>query len=184
MHQIAKFIPAVAVSCSLAACGSSSSSTSSPSASASQASGGGATAVVRTASVASVGGSVLVNSHGLTLYRLSGEQSGKWICTTTACVKAWHPLTASTSGTPNASVGSLGTIKRPDGTVQVTYKGMPLYTFAGDGKSGEANGQGLKDVGVWTAVTANGATTPKPAAPTPAASSSSSSSSGGGGYGY
>ena len=35
----------------------------------------------------------------------------------------------------------------------VTYKGMPVYTYAGDSKKGEANGEGLKDVGVWHAVT-------------------------------
>jgi len=50
-------------------------------------------------------------------------------------------------------VGSLGTVKRPDGTEQVTYKGEPLYTFAQDKEAGEANGQGIKDVGTWSAIT-------------------------------
>jgi predicted lipoprotein with Yx(FWY)xxD motif len=181
MRQMTKFIPAVAVSSLLlAACGSSSSSSSSSSPSASQSSGGAGTAVVKTASVSSLGGSVLVDSQGLTLYHLSGEQNGKWICTSATCVKAWHPLAASTGGLPSGSVGSLGTVKRPDGAMQVTFKGMPLYTFVGDTKAGEAKGQGIKDVGVWTAVTANGATTSKPAATTPAPASST----GGGGYGY
>jgi predicted lipoprotein with Yx(FWY)xxD motif len=135
---------------------------------------------VKIASVASLGESVLVDSRGLTLYHLSGEQNGKWICTSATCVKAWHPLAASSGGAPSASVGSLGTVKRPGGTMQVTYKGMPVYTFAGDTKPGEAKGQGIKDVGVWTAVTAKGATTSKPAAATPAPSSSS----GGGSSGY
>jgi predicted lipoprotein with Yx(FWY)xxD motif len=180
MRHIAKFIPIVATSSLLAACGSSSSS-SSPSVSASQSSSGAGTAVVKTASVSSLRGSVLVDSQGLTLYHLSGEQNGKWICTSATCVKTWHPLAASTGGAPSGSVGSLGTIKRPGGMIQVTFKGMPLYTFVGDTKAGEAKGQGIKDVGVWTAVTANGATTSKPAAATPAPSSSSSS---GGGHGY
>jgi predicted lipoprotein with Yx(FWY)xxD motif len=179
MRQTAKFVPAVAVSCLLAACGSSSSSSSS-SPPVSQSSVGTGTAVVRTASVSSLGGSVLVDSRGLTLYHLSGEQNGKWICTSATCVKAWHPLTASTGGAPSGSVGSLGTVKRPGGTLQVTFKGMPLYTFVGDTKAGEAKGQGIKDLGVWTAVTASGATTSKPTATTPAPASSS----GGGGYGY
>ena len=87
----------------------------------------------------------------MTLYSLSAEQGGKFICTSTACTQVWHPLIAS-GGTPSGSVGSLGTVKRPDGAVQVTYKGMPLYTFAGD-RPGEAKGQGLKDVGTWSAVT-------------------------------
>jgi predicted lipoprotein with Yx(FWY)xxD motif len=189
MRLIMKLIPAVAVSSLLAACGSSSSSSSSPSASASsssspstsasQPSSSVGTAVVKTASVSSLGTSVLVDAQGVTLYHLSGEQNGKWICTSAACVKVWHPLAAPTGGAPSGSVGSLGTVKRPGGAMQVTFKGMPLYTFAGDTQPGEAKGQGVKDVGVWTAVTASGsaASTPAPASTTPA-------SSGGGGYGY
>jgi predicted lipoprotein with Yx(FWY)xxD motif len=181
MRQITKLAPAVAVSLLVAACGSSSSSSSS-SPSASQPSAA-ATGVVRTASVSSLGGSVLVDSQGLTLYHLSGEQHGKWICTSATCMKAWHPLAPTTGGAPSGSVGSLGTVKRPGGTMQVTYKGTPLYTFVGDVKPGEAKGQGIKDVGVWTAVTANGAGSSKPAATTPA-SSSPSPAGGGGSYGY
>jgi hypothetical protein len=67
--------------------------------------------------------------------------------------------------------------------VQVTYKGTPLYTFAQDQSPGQANGQGIKDVGTWSAVTVSGGGT--------AASSSSGSKGaspsgegGGGGYGY
>jgi len=179
MRQVMKLIPAVAVSSLLAACGSSSSSSSSPSAAASQPSGNAGTVVVKTAAVSSLGASVLVDAQGLTLYHLSGEQSGKWICTSAVCVKAWHPLAAPAGGAPSGSVGSLGTVKRPGGATQVTFHGMPLYSFVGDTKPGEAKGEGIKDVGVWTAVTANAAAA-KPAAPaTPAPSSS-----GGGGYGY
>jgi predicted lipoprotein with Yx(FWY)xxD motif len=179
MRLIMKLIPAVAVSSLLAACGSSSSSSSSrPSASAPQPSSSAGTAVVKTASVSSLGPSVLVDAQGLTLYRLSGEQNGKWICTSAACVKVWHPLAAPTGGAPGGSVGSLGTIKRPDGAMQVTFKGMPLYTFVGDTKAGEAKGQGIKDVGTWSALTTSAAARSTPATSTP------STSSGGGGYGY
>jgi predicted lipoprotein with Yx(FWY)xxD motif len=45
----------------------------------------------------------------------------------------------------------LGTIRRPEGTLQVTYRGLPLYTFASDKKPGQVKGEGLKDVGVWHA---------------------------------
>jgi len=113
----------------------------------------------------------------MTLYRLSGEQGGKWICTS-ACVQAWHPLIAPAGGSPKGGVSSLGTVKRPDGTVQVTYRGMPLYTFAQDQKPGDAKGQGIKDVGTWNAVTTSGAAKSPPASSTPAPSSS------GGNYGY
>jgi predicted lipoprotein with Yx(FWY)xxD motif len=179
MRLIVKLIPAVAVSSLLAACGSGSSSSSSPSASASQPSRSAGTAVVKTASVSSLGASVLVDAQGVTLYHLSGEQNGKWICTSAACVKVWHPLVAPTAGSPSGSIGSLGTVRRPDGTTQVTFKGMPLYTFVGDTQPGEAKGQGIKDVGVWTAVTATGA-----AASSTPATSTPSTPSGGGGYKY
>jgi predicted lipoprotein with Yx(FWY)xxD motif len=125
-------------------------------------------------------GTILVNSQGMTLYHLSGEVNGKFICTSTACLGVWHPLIASSSGTPSGTVGSLGTVKRPEGTIQVTYKGTPLYTFTGDKQAGETKGQGIKDVGVWSAVTTGSSST--------AAASTSSSSepakSSGGGYGY
>ena len=95
---------------------------------------------------------VLTNTKGLTLYTLSGETKGKFICTTAECLKAWPPLLVTRGTTPKGPV-KLGTIKNPEGKTQVTFKGMPVYTFEGDSKKGEANGEGLKDVGVWHAVT-------------------------------
>jgi predicted lipoprotein with Yx(FWY)xxD motif len=174
------FVPAVAAALVVAACGSSSSnSTSSASSSTPAASSGGSTAteLVKSASNSKLGATVLVNSQGLTLYHLSGEGSGKFICTSAACTGVWHPLTVASGSKPSGTVGSLGEVKRPDGTEQVTYRGMPLYTFAKDTAPGQATGQGFKDVGTWTAVTTGGAA--KSSAP--AASSPPSS---GGGYGY
>jgi hypothetical protein len=40
----------------------------------------------------------------------------------------------------------VGTSPRTDGTTQVTYKGTPLYRFAGDAKAGDTKGQGLNKV--------------------------------------
>jgi predicted lipoprotein with Yx(FWY)xxD motif len=94
---------------------------------------------------------VLTNTKGLTLYTLVGETHGKFICTG-SCLKAWPPLLVAAGTTPKGPV-KLGRIKRPEGKTQVTFKGMPVYTFSGDSKKGEANGEGLKDVGVWHAVT-------------------------------
>ncbi len=157
-------LPALAISLTLAACGSGSSgstgsSSSSPASTgaassagtgASSSSGSGGEAV-KTASNATLGSTVLVDAQGRTLYHLSGEQSGRFLCTSAACVAAWPPVSASATST---SIGGLGTVKRPDGSEQLDYNGEPLYTFAGDKAAGEANGQGVRaDGGTWSAVT-------------------------------
>jgi predicted lipoprotein with Yx(FWY)xxD motif len=189
-QPIKLLIPALAATALLAACGSSSKSstatTSAASTAATQATShgaGGSTAVVKTASNSSVGGTVLVDSQGMTLYHLSGEQNGKFICTSSTCVGVWHPLTVAAGTTP-AGVSALATVKRPDGTVQVTYKGTPLYTFAQDTSPGQANGQGIKDVGTWSAVTVSRGEGGAASTSTSSKGASSSGEGGGGGYGY
>lgn len=181
MHRLLKVSPILAMSVLIAACGSSSNS-SKPSSTAGGQSGSSASAAVKTTSNATLG-TILVNSQGMTLYRLSGERNGRFICTSSACLGVWHPLTVPSGSMPSGQVGSLSTVKRPDGTTQVTYKGQPLYTFAQDQHSGEVNGQGFKDVGTWNAVTAGAAasSSSSPKAAAPAASSGGGSS---GGYGY
>jgi predicted lipoprotein with Yx(FWY)xxD motif len=93
--------------------------------------------------VASVGdlGKALVDAEGFTLYYFEKDRNGKSACYG-ACASAWPPLT--TGGAPNATSGAdpskLGTTKRTDGTVQVTYAGWPLYTYTADTKPGEDNG--------------------------------------------
>jgi predicted lipoprotein with Yx(FWY)xxD motif len=181
-HLLRLSLPVVAASLLLAACGSSSySNPTSSAASAPPAAQTGSSssdaAVVKTASNSL--GTILVNSQGMTLYHLSGEINGKFICTSSACVGIWHPLIAPSSGTPSG-VGSLGTVKRPEGMVQVTYKGTPLYTFTGDKQAGETNGQGIKDVGIWSVVTTRSSST----APGSASSSSEPAKPSGIGYGY
>ena len=111
----------------------------------------GSKTVAGEATAASLHKTVLTNTKGLTLYTLSGETHGKFICTG-ACLKAWPPLLVAAGTKPKGPV-ALGTIKRPEGKTQVTFKGAPVYTFSGDSKKGEANGEDLKDVGVWHAVT-------------------------------
>jgi predicted lipoprotein with Yx(FWY)xxD motif len=188
MRQSMKLVlPVIAVSALIAACGGSSSSNSASSSATSQAAAaqneGGSSTVVKTATSPSLHKVVLVNSQGMTLYALSAEQGGKFICTNSACEGVWHPLTVSAASTPTGTVSSLSVVKRPDGTTQVTYKGMPLYTFAQDHAAGEANGQGVKDVGTWNAVTASGEGGAA-AAPSTSSSAPASEGSGGGGYGY
>jgi predicted lipoprotein with Yx(FWY)xxD motif len=179
-------VPAVFASVILAACGSSSkgsasssssaaaAASSSPAATTTAASSEGASSLVKTSSNATLGATVLTDARGMTLYRLSGEHGGKFICTSAGCLGVWHPVSASAGSTPTGSVGSLGTVKRPDGTEQVTYKGMPLYTFAQDQQPGDAKGEGLKDVGTWNAVTTASASS---AASAPATTSTQSAPS-------
>jgi hypothetical protein len=52
-------------------------------------------------------------------------------------------------GVQPAGVRGLGTVRRPDHRIQVTYRGAPLYTFYLDSKRGDINGNGFRDVGVW-----------------------------------
>jgi predicted lipoprotein with Yx(FWY)xxD motif len=179
MRQIVKFLlPALSASALLAACGSSSNTTSSSTAS-SAATAAAKAALVTTATNAALHRTILVDAQGMTLYHLSGEGAGKWICTSSACVGVWHPLVAPSGGLSGGTVGSLGTTMRPDGTTQVTYQGMPLYTFAPDTSPGDVKGQDVKDVGTWTAVTIGAAT----AATSSSSSSSAPAAAGGGGYG-
>ncbi len=112
---------------------------------------GGTTPTKRVVKVAALsdGTPVLANLRGRTLYSLSVEKHGKFICTA-GCLSIWHPLVVAKGVRPTGPV-TLGTIKRPDGRSQVTYRGRPLYSFAEDTKTGETNGEGIKDVGTWHA---------------------------------
>jgi len=121
-------------------------------------------------------GTVIDTSQGFTVYHLKTETGGQIMCTG-SCTGIWPPLLA--NGSVDAHVGgfpgTFATISRPDGGTQLTYDGMPLYTYSGDTKPGEANGQGIQ--GVWFAVSPSGSNTPT-------SGSSGSGSSGGGRYGY
>ena len=182
MRKILTYLlPTIAASVLLAACGSSSGSTSSSAtASASAPATASTIALVKTAANPSLNATVLVNARGRTLYHLTGEGNGKWICTSSACTAVWHPVVAPSGGGTLGSVSSLGTTTRPDGTMQVTYKGFPLYTFAPDTAAGDVKGQGIKDVGTWTAATTGSAPVSTPAA----ATATPPAPAGGSNYGY
>jgi predicted lipoprotein with Yx(FWY)xxD motif len=108
--------------------------------------------VVNEAHNPSLGKTVLIANNGLTLYSLSAEKNGRFICKG-SCLKDWHPLVVAAGVKPIGPV-SLGVIKRPDnGLREVTFDGKPLYTFDADNKKGDANGEGIKDVGTWHAAT-------------------------------
>jgi predicted lipoprotein with Yx(FWY)xxD motif len=122
----------------LAACGSSSHD-----------SGGSATAkaIVASAQKAKVG-RVVVDAQGRTLYRFTAEAQGRPVCTG-ACVSTWPPATvASASGLP----AHVAAVRREDGKLQLTYDGHPLYRYAGDNSTADANGQGVG--GQWYVIRA------------------------------
>jgi predicted lipoprotein with Yx(FWY)xxD motif len=110
-----------------------------------------ASATVLTASNATLGKTILVNSAGLTLYTSANDTSGTSNCTG-SCASVWPPLPAGT-GTPTGGpgiTGTMATITRSDGTKQVTYNGKPLYTFQSDGSAGKATGDGVNSFHVAT----------------------------------
>lgn len=110
-----------------------------------------ATRVVSTAPNAKLGKTILVTTRGLTLYSLSTERHGRFICKTRACLALWKPLHVARGMRPGG-ISGLGTVRRPDRTIQVTYRGAPLYRFYLDQKRGDVLGNGFRDVGVWRPV--------------------------------
>jgi predicted lipoprotein with Yx(FWY)xxD motif len=143
-------------------------------------------------------GTIVVGATGLTLYHYADDHGSVVKCNG-ACAKEWPPLLIAAGAKPVAGPGitasKLGTVKRPDGTTQVTYGGWALYRFGGDTKTGQINGQGLEKQ--WYALAPSGKIVKllpaKESTNSSAASNSSSSSSssggsydttgGGGGYG-
>jgi len=111
-------------------------------ASASQGSGG-ATVSVRTVD----GSSTLVAPDGNTLYTNNQDGHGRPMCTSSDCTAIWAPLTVQGSQpTAGATVnGKISSVALAGGARQVTWKGMPLYTFSFDHSPGQENGNGVQD---------------------------------------
>ena len=94
-------------------------------------------------------GRFLTGEDGKTLYTFKNDTAGKSTCTAD-CATAWPPFTVESKDQLKAGsgvTGALDVIARDDGTMQVTYKGAPLYYYSGDKKAGDTNGQGL--LGKW-----------------------------------
>src|SRR5260221_4529933 len=93
-------------------------------------------------------GRILVDSKGITPYDFVQDQGTTSTCYG-ACAALWPPLL--TSGKPIAGPGVraslLGTTKRKDGKLEVTYAGRPLYYFVTDKKPGQTTGQGINQFG-------------------------------------
>ena len=115
------------------------------------AAGGGVT--LKTAEIGGV--TVLTNATGLTLYWFAPDTPAASACTG-SCTAYWPPVTGSPEAGPGVT-GKLGTINRPDGTVQATYDGHPLYTYIGDSGPRQARGNNLDlNGGLWYEVRVSG----------------------------
>jgi predicted lipoprotein with Yx(FWY)xxD motif len=95
--------------------------------------------------VGTIGVVLVASSNGMTVYTFTKDtkDSGTSACTG-GCIEKWPALTVAAGTTPTGGdgvTGTLGTITREDdGTLQVTYNGLPLYFFANDSAPGDANG--------------------------------------------
>ena len=135
---------------------------------------GGAAAASAKRVTASVGlrqtqfGKVLVAANGRVLYLFKHDKSTASTCYG-ACATDWPPLL--TAAKPHAGAGIraglLGTTRRKDGKLQVTYRGHPLYLFFLDKQAGQTKGQGQDFFGgKWYVLSAAGRTVTKSATST------------------
>ncbi len=95
-------------------------------------------------------GRLLSLQNGDTLYRLTKDSTDKSVCTG-KCATVWIPVVlASGQKTPvGVGVSHLGSFARANGVRQVTYEGIPLYTYTGDKKPGEVTGNVKDSWGQW-----------------------------------
>jgi predicted lipoprotein with Yx(FWY)xxD motif len=103
-------------------------------------------------------GRILVDGRGITLYDFVADKGTTSVCYN-ACAALWPPLI--TNGKPVAGPGVkaslLGTTRRSDGKLEVTYDGHPLYYFVSDRHAGQTTGQGVNQFGgPWWVLSAAG----------------------------
>lgn len=103
-------------------------------------------------------GTILFDGRGFVLYVFTRDTPVQSKCSG-ACAKAWPPYLA--RGRPIAAKGAtaklLGTIRRGDGTRQVSYAGRPLYYYVGDRTPGQILCQDVVEYGGrWLVVRPSG----------------------------
>jgi predicted lipoprotein with Yx(FWY)xxD motif len=93
-------------------------------------------------------GRVLVDSRGITLYDFAPDKGTTSVCYG-ACAAIWPPLLTRDKpiAAPGVRASLLGTIRRKDGKLEVTYNGHPLYYFVSDRRPGQTTGHGLNQFG-------------------------------------
>ncbi len=104
-------------------------------------------------------GPILATGAGQTLYDFSLDTPTTSACTNVLCTILWPPLTV--KGRPTASgqiqLALIGLIQRPDGSMQVTYAGHPLYTYKEDISAGMITGQAVRQSGgYWYVISPTG----------------------------
>jgi predicted lipoprotein with Yx(FWY)xxD motif len=122
----------------------------------------GATATAPRSSVGvgrSTYGPVLFDGRGFVLYAFTRDRAGRSTCSG-ACARAWPPFVA--RGAVRAGAGArrslIATVRRADGSRQVTYAGRPLYYYVGDRKPGQILCQNVSEFGgLWLVMRAGGA---------------------------
>ena len=118
-----------------------------------------ATAPSATVATAHTGlGQIIVDGRGRSLYLFEKDAHGRSACSG-VCAVYWPPLLMSggSIAIKGAKPSLLGSIRRADGSRQVSYAGHPLYFFSGDARPGQTNGEGLKDFGAgWYVLTPSG----------------------------
>jgi predicted lipoprotein with Yx(FWY)xxD motif len=101
-------------------------------------------------------GKFLTGEDGKTLYLFTPDTATASNCNA-GCIESWPAFTVESDETVKGGdgvTGTFGTIKRQDGTMQVTYAGHPLYYYGADKAAGDTNGEGLFDK--WYLVGADG----------------------------
>jgi predicted lipoprotein with Yx(FWY)xxD motif len=101
-------------------------------------------------------GTVVVDGKGMTVYYFKKDvkDSGKSNCSG-QCLALWPAVVApSINPQVDGVTGTVGTITRDDGSMQVTINGLPVYTYAKDNAAGDVTGQGVG--GVWYVIAPSG----------------------------
>ena len=97
-------------------------------------------------------GSILATGAGNTLYDFVPDTPTRSACLNDGCVFQWPPYVKSGPVEVGQGVNAslVGTLKRPDGSTQLSYGGHPLYTYNMDVEPGMVTGQAIdQDGGLW-----------------------------------
>jgi len=91
------------------------------------------------------GSDVLVDREGKTLYTTPAEEAD--IRCVDACESFWEPTVGTANDAEQAATeldADLGVVERPTGEKQLTFNGLPLYTFTEE-DAGQLEGDGFVD---------------------------------------